>query len=168
MIRSHKLDGDKFGTLCRGIIGARPAWLSAEGNSSSNGWLHESFNRSKIAREPAQLDKWPLLPRMDHRHAVVKRAQDNYHPYKGGVAVWFTGRYWPDASPEHAATDAIKGFTRRNTGNCQRNCSFFHRFPLSSTLVDGFEIQRHQTKCKSLAALFLQAKRGSLPPLKPR
>ena len=46
-----------------------------------------------------------------------------------------------DASPEHPATGAIKGFTRRNTGNCQRNCSFFNRFPLSSTLVDGFEFK---------------------------
>jgi hypothetical protein len=89
MIRSHKLDCDKVGKLCREIIGARPAWLSAEGDWSSNGWLHESFNKYKIAREPAQPDKWPLLPRMDHRHAVVKRAQDNGHAYK--VAVWFTG-----------------------------------------------------------------------------
>src|SRR6201987_3407364 len=31
-----------------------------------------------------------------------------------------------------------QGNYRRNTQNCQRNCSFFHRFPLISTLVDGF------------------------------
>lgn len=60
--------------------------------SSSNGWLHESFNKSNIALEPPQPDKRPLLPRMDHRHAVVKRAHDNGDAYKGGVAVWFTGR----------------------------------------------------------------------------
>jgi len=61
MIRSHKPDGDKFGTLCRGKIGARPAWLSAEGNSSSNGWLHENFNKSKIALQPAQRTSGPFF-----------------------------------------------------------------------------------------------------------
>ena len=54
----------------------------------------------------------------------------------------------------------IKGFTRRNAPNCQRNCSFFHHFPLISIIADGLRSIRHQTKCKSLAALFRGSEEG--------
>ena len=49
---------------------------SAEGNSSSNGRPHESFNKSRIALEPVQRDKRPFLLRVDRRHAVIRDSQN--------------------------------------------------------------------------------------------